>query len=272
VMEAAEAPRLFTLSPAERLFPAHESPDVARAHILIVPPKEEFNYSGSELDSLAEARNYYAWVLRQFEPYLGPTVVEVGAGIGTFSEFILSSPRVERLVAIEPAANTFPHLEKRFAGNKRVRTINGYLGDHYQSLSANAVVAVNVMEHIADDEAFLRQSLQLTVSNGALLLFVPALPAIFGSLDKVFEHERRYTRSSLRRVIESSGWNVKRITYMNLPGIAAWFVAGRILNKTSISPSDAKAYDRLVVPWLSRVESVIPPPIGSNLVAIATKA
>jgi SAM-dependent methyltransferase len=238
----------------------------------VTPPQETgFNYSGSELDSLAEARNYYAWVLRQFQPYLGPRVVEVGAGIGTFSSFILSDPRVQELVAVEPADNTFPHLEARFAGDPRVRTIKGYLGDHYQSLSANAVVAVNVMEHIADHEAFLRQSLHLTVSKGALLLFVPALPAIFGSLDKVFEHERRYTRASLRQVIESSGWRVKRITYMNLPGIAAWFLAGRVLKKTQIDPIDAKAYDRLVVPWLSRLESVLPPPIGSNLIAIATK-
>ncbi|MDQ3081675.1 MAG: hypothetical protein M3R07_05635, partial [Gemmatimonadota bacterium] len=71
---------------------------------------ETFTYSGTELDALAEARNYYAWVMQQFEPYLGPDVIEVGAGIGTFSEFLLRSPKVETLVAIEPALNTLPHL------------------------------------------------------------------------------------------------------------------------------------------------------------------
>jgi SAM-dependent methyltransferase len=236
------------------------------------PGKPEFSYSGTELDSLAHARNYYAWVLRQFEPYLGPKVVEVGAGIGTFSEFLLSVPRVQELVAIEPASNTFPHLEQRFAGDPRVRVINGYLGDHYKSLSANSIVAVNVMEHIADHEAFVKQAYGLTAAGGALLLFVPALPAIFGSLDKAFEHERRYTRTSLRNVIETSPWKVRRITYMNMPGIAAWFLAGRVMKKTHIAPADAKAYDRLVVPWLSKVESVLPPPIGANLVAIATRS
>lgn len=231
-----------------------------------------FHYSGTELESLAEARNYYAWVLRQFEPHLGPKVVEVGAGIGTFSEFLLSVPRVNELVAIEPAANTYSHLEKRFVVDPRVRTIRGYLGDHCKSLSANALVAVNVLEHVADHEGFLRQAHEAVVSGGALLLYVPALPAIYGSLDKAFEHERRYTRSSLRSVIESAGWNVKRVTYMNLPGIAAWFFAGRVMKKTHIAAPEAKAYDRLVVPWLSRIESVIAPPIGANLVAIATKS
>jgi hypothetical protein len=49
-------------------------------------------------------------------------------------------------------------------------------------------------------------------------------------------------------------------------------MAGRVMKKTNIAPSETKAYDRLVVPILSKVESLIEPPIGSNLVAIATRA
>ncbi|MDO8502348.1 MAG: class I SAM-dependent methyltransferase [Gemmatimonadaceae bacterium] len=232
---------------------------------------EPFNYSGTELTSLAEAKNYYAWVLKQFEPFLGPTVIEAGAGIGTFSEFLLSVPRIRQLIAIEPAANTFPALQKRFQGNPRVRVTPGYLSQHYRSLSANAFVAVNVLEHVADHEAFLREARDAIVPGGHLLLFAPALPAIYGTLDRVFEHHRRYTKASLRAVIESAGWKPHRISYMNLPGIAAWFMAGRVLRKSSIAARDVKAYDRLVIPWLSRLESVFSPPIGSNLVAIATK-
>ena len=231
----------------------------------------DFNYSGSELDSLAEAKNYYAWVMRQFEPHLGPTVVEVGAGIGTFSDYLLRSPKVKELVAIEPGGNTFPHLQKRFRGDSRVTTLNGYLSQHYEALRANAVVAVNVLEHVKDHESFLKEARTAVIPGGSLCLFVPALPAIFGTLDTVFEHYRRYTRSSLRQVIESAGWKVERVSYMNLPGIAAWFMAGRILRKTNIAASDARTYDRLVVPWISRLETLIPPPIGSNLVAIAKK-
>jgi len=68
-----------------------------------------------------------------------------------------------------------------------------------------------------------------------------------------------------------AGWKPRRIAYMNFPGIAAWFMAGRVLKKTSIAPSDAKAYDRLVVPWISRLEQIVPPPIGSNIIAIARR-
>jgi FkbM family methyltransferase len=236
------------------------------------PGEKKFSYSGTELDSLAEAKNYYTWVMKQFEPFAGPQMIEVGAGIGTFSEFVLSVPRVERLVAIEPAENTFPHLEARFRANGRVEVRKGYLSDHRDSLSADALVAVNVLEHVPDDSAFLRDAFASVKQGGHLLLFVPALPAIFGTLDVAFEHHRRYTRTTLRAVIEGAGWKPLRISYMNMPGIAAWFAAGRILRKTSIAAGDAKAYDKLVVPWLSRLESVIEPPIGANLLAVAQKA
>jgi 2-polyprenyl-3-methyl-5-hydroxy-6-metoxy-1,4-benzoquinol methylase len=188
-------------------------------------PNKDFQYSGSELDALAEAKNYYAWVLKQFDPFLGPTVIEAGAGIGTFSQFLISSPKVKKLFAIEPASNTYPLLEERFRNDNRVETIKGYLSDHYKTLSANAVVAVNVLEHVEHHEEFLTEAREAVVPGGALLLFVPALPGIYGSLDKAFEHHRRYTRRTLREVIEKAGWKPRRISYMNLPGIAAWFMA-----------------------------------------------
>jgi hypothetical protein len=72
-------------------------------------------------------------------------------------------------------------------------------------------------------------------------------------------------------VIEAAGWKIERVSYMNLPGIAAWFTAGRIFRKTNIAPGETRTYDRLVVPWLSKLETIFPPPIGSNLVAIAKK-
>ncbi len=237
----------------------------------LTPHKTNFEYSGTELDALSGARNYYAWVLRQFEPFLGPTVIEVGAGIGTFSQCILGIEKVAKLIAVEPAVNTLPHLEQRFAGNPRVEVRKGYLSAHAGTLQGDAIVAVNVMEHVTDDHGFLVDALASVKNGGHLLLFVPALPAIFGSLDVAFEHHRRYTRQSLRKAIESAGWRVERASYMNFPGIAAWFLAGRVLRKSSITAADTRTYDRFIVPIVSRIETLVEPPVGSNLLAIARK-
>jgi hypothetical protein len=49
----------------------------------------------------------------------------------------------------------------------------------------------------------------------------------------------------------------------------SWFIAGKVLQKTTLSRRDVRVYDRWIVPWISALESVWAPPIGQSLVAIA---
>jgi SAM-dependent methyltransferase len=230
-----------------------------------------FIYPSDELEALAGARNYYRWIISRFEPYLGPRVVEVGAGIGTFSEYLLGVPGVERLTAIEPAANTFPLLEAKLAGNPRAHALKGFLDEFASQLSADSLVAVNVLEHVQKDEEFLRLAWRIVVPGGTLMLFVPAVPAIFGTLDTAFEHFRRYTRPGLGQTLEKTGWVIERMSYMNFPGIIPWLIAGRLLRWRSISPRSARFYDRFVMPPTARIEEMIEMPIGQSLLAIARK-
>ena len=92
----------------------------------------------------------YRWILNYFAPYLGRRVIEVGAGLGTFSRFLLDFSSVCELIALEPADNLFPLLEQRFREDRRVRPLEGYLEDYAASLVADSVVLVNVLEHIGD--------------------------------------------------------------------------------------------------------------------------
>src|SRR5687768_2611354 len=113
-----------------------------------------FSYSGTELDAMAEAENYYRAIVAEFEEHIGARVVEAGAGIGTFAEHLLSSTNASEIILVEPALNNFPHLQQRFAENSCVQVVHGYLED-ITTASVDTIVAVNVLEHIADDVAFL---------------------------------------------------------------------------------------------------------------------
>ena len=230
-----------------------------------------FSYSGEELDALAGARNYYRWIVRRFAPYLGPRIVEVGAGIGTFAEHLRAAAPDARLTLVEPAENNYPHLQTRFADDVRVRTVRGYLADAGDAASADAVVAVNVMEHVRDDAAFLRDAHRLLAPGGHVLLYVPAVRAIYGTLDEAFEHFRRYERGELRAKIEAAGFRPLRIAYTNLPGVLAWWLSGRVLRKRTVSARDARLYDRWMIPWIAALERIAAPPLGQSLVAIARK-
>jgi SAM-dependent methyltransferase len=231
----------------------------------------DFSYSGSELDAVAEATNYYRWIIDAFSKHIGPRTVEAGAGIGTVSELILRQGSVKDLVLIEPASNNVPALRHRFAADSRVRVHHGYLEDMAPTLRADTIIAVNVLEHVEKDLEFLRAAHTGLVPGGKLLILVPALPAIFGSLDRAFDHYRRYTRPVLRSALVKAGFEIDDLYYLNGIGVAAWFVAGRVLGRTTLGRNQVRFYDRWVIPWLSRVEKIIRPPVGQSLFLIARR-
>jgi len=69
---------------------------------------ERFLYETDELEALKHAKNYYNWIISYFRPYIGRSVVEVGAGIGTFSDFIINNTEQPyTLTLYEPAINNF---------------------------------------------------------------------------------------------------------------------------------------------------------------------
>jgi len=232
---------------------------------------EEFVYSGEELDALGEAKNYYGWITDRFAPYLGPRIVEVGAGIGTSTQHLLDKRPDARLLAVEPAENNFPRLARRFADDARVTPVQGYLDDSIPTASADAVVAVNVMEHVKDDAGFLRHAARVLAPGGHVLVFVPALPALYGSLDEEFEHYRRYTRPGLVARLREAGLEPVSVRYLNLPGMVAWWLYAKLLRRRTITDRAARFYDRWVVPAVRVVEDRIALPVGNGLIAVARK-
>jgi SAM-dependent methyltransferase len=230
-----------------------------------------FSYSGTELEALVQAGNYYRWIMSHFHPHIGPRIIEIGAGIGTFSELLLAQPAVDHLIAVEPAKNLFPQLEQRLSGNPRVTLVHGYLDDVPTSVSADSAILVNVLEHVADVASFLAALHARLTSDGRLLILVPAGPRLYGTLDEAFGHYRRYTKPGLSRALVDGDFRLRVLRYFNVAGVLTWFVAGRILRRRTLRAQDVALYDRLVVPWISRLEARWAPPWGQSLIAVAER-
>lgn len=232
------------------------------------------HYEGHEFDALERAKNYYDWLLDEFEPALHGEILEVGAGAGTLSEILLAR-YCDRLTCVEPAANLVPVLQERLQGSASQGSLNiiadsfeGY-SQYGKDASVDSIICVNVLEHIQDDRQALREMRRLLKPAGHLCLFVPALPFIYGTLDESFGHHRRYTKSGLKAVVQEAGLSVIKLGYFNLPGSLAWLLMGRVLRWKSFSESPVKWYDRSVIPLTRFVESVCPPPFGQSLLMIA---
>ena len=91
------------------------------------------NYAGGELEILALAQRYSAWILDSFGPGLAGDVLEVGAGAGNLTRLIRERPAVRSVTALEPAANLFPLLERACAQLSQVRCLQSTLDGAIES-------------------------------------------------------------------------------------------------------------------------------------------
>ena len=120
-----------------------------------------------------------------------------------------------------------------------------------------------------DLQALKRLRAMLHGAAGRLVLVVPAVPAAYGSIDAALGHYRRYSRSGLRSVLAQAGFSIGSLRYSNLIGLLGWLYNARIARRVQQSDAQIQVFDALIVPWYSRLERLLPPPVGLSLVAAA---
>ena len=222
------------------------------------------------LDRMADAQNYNAWLLDRARPYLGQRILDVGAGIGTFTEALARERGL--VVAVEPEVHFAELLQSRFAETSNVYVVPGDATEveRYAPVSMfDSIICFNVLEHIPDDRgvaATLRDRLE---PGGRLLALVPAHPRLFGSLDEMLDHERRYTKASFGRMLTDAGLTVEHLRYVNPLGTLGWLISSRILKRRRIPAQQLRAYDRFV-PFLRRLDA-LRLPFGLSVWAVARR-
>lgn len=231
-------------------------------------PNETAQSSDFEFAALNEARNYRHALLRDFGEHLRGRVLEVGAGVGQITAGLRRVPAITRLVAIEPDPEFCARLRATFPDHA---LIQGTIDDLKSDEPWDAILSINVLEHIAKDErelAIYRKV--LAREKGTLCLFVPARPEIYAPLDKDFGHFRRYTRPELRRKLEQAGFQILHLRYYNFIGYFTWWINFRVMQKRRFGVKAVRWFDRMAFPLMHGFEKCIcPPPIGQSLLAVA---
>lgn len=235
---------------------------------MTTPPNATASTEDFEFAALAEARNYRAALLRDFKQYLRGNVLEVGAGVGQITSELLAIREVERVVSIEPDPSFCAKLRSRLPGHE---LLEGTAADLQSDLPWNAVLSINVLEHIEGDESELATYYRLLKpAQGALCLFVPARPEIYAPIDKDFGHFRRYTRPELKKKLKSAGFTIQSIRYYNFVGYFLWWANFRFMKKRSFDAGSVRLFDRVAFPLVHGFETrVCAPPLGQSLQVIA---
>ena len=226
-----------------------------------------------EMTALADADRFLTWIADELDPHLGARVAEIGAGVGSVTLKLATPDR--HVVAVEPAENVFPHLAERIAGHPNIearKMTSQELLAAEGPASFDSLVYVSVLEHIDDDVAELRTAAELVRPGGTIGLFVPALAALYGSLDYKSGHYRRYDRRLLTEAITEAGLEVERMRYLDIAGALPYFVMYRLLDVPTLDAGSSAIYDKVIVPLSRAAQRIVPrPPFGKNLVAIARR-
>jgi SAM-dependent methyltransferase len=223
---------------------------------------------GHSLAVLASVEHYNRWIFNQFSRFIGQEVLEVGAGIGNITQFLLDRRRV---VCLEPSPPFADYLRQRLAPCPSVqvldRAIQDCPADDLLAGQFDTVLCLNVLEHIGDDVEALVRMRRMLKPGGRAIVLVPALPCIYGPIDQAMGHLRRYTLGSLKQAFDRAGLAVERGRYMNLAGVLGWWWYNRVLRKRRISGRAARLFNRMV-PLLSALDRFNPLPIGQSVFLI----
>ena len=215
---------------------------------------------------------YNRWLVGLFERSVGSRVLEIGAGFGNMTRHMTGR---ELVVAsdLDPVALEYLRGSFRDEPGVRIASYSFPLGEaeraELRSLAIDTVVCLNVLEHIEQDTATLSDLFALLSPGGRLILIVPALRKLYGSLDEHLHHFRRYEKAELEEKIRAAGFELEDVRFLNRPGILGWWVNGRLLRRR-VLPSSQLAAFKLLLPILKR-EEAHPPSVGMSLLAIARK-
>jgi SAM-dependent methyltransferase len=242
----------------------------------VLPAEEDQTGAHDELwdlENLRAAQGLCDWMYEQFSPFVGGEVVEVGAGIGTFSERLLAHPGVTALVLVEPEHACVEILAETFGSDSRVTVVREMLPDapalQTRTGRVDFLLCQNVLEHIEHEGPAVRAMADALRPGGRLTLLVPAHPRLYGNLDRLYGHHRRYTRERLRRVVDEAGLELDDLYSFNLLGVPGWWL-NRFRSSPGISKTSLQAYEALLKLW-QPIERRRRPSWGLSLVAHARK-
>lgn len=139
----------------------------------------------------------------------GKKILDIGCGTGLFSKMLIEKGYDVTSLDFSPVALDY---------SRRRGLANLVTGDAlklpFPDNFFDAAFALDILEHIEDEDAALREWKRVLKSNGILIVFVPAFAFLWGPQDEKLEHKRRYTKEFLRKKLGNSLF-VEKISYFN---------------------------------------------------------
>lgn len=228
---------------------------------------DAYRYVGDELSVFGQAQCWKWYVRSQIDHALVGHVLEVGAGIGS-STVALRSERQTSWTCLEPDAEMADAIARQVAFDRLpVRVVRGTTAHLLPVERYDAIVYLDVLEHIEDDRAELARAAAHLAPGGRLIVLSPAHQWLFTPFDERIGHWRRYSRRLLRDVVPA-GLEVERLVYLDAAGLLLSLANRLVLRSASPSVRQVRTWDRWFVPVSRVIDPILGHHVGKSLLAI----
>ncbi len=145
---------------------------------------------------------------RRVHPTNSSRILDVGCGTGAILE---EFARRYTAFGLDFSPSAIDFCRKRGLPN----LFAGTLSDYRVDVPFDVVTMLDVVEHVDDDLGLLRDAHKLLRGGGAILITVPAFPALWSGHDVELHHKRRYLKAQLRSMVEAAGFQIDHLSYFN---------------------------------------------------------
>lgn len=219
--------------------------------------------------AIEEARNYTNWLVGLLAPFLHGEILEVGLGHGGYVSELAKFGRYTGL-DLDPAA--VAEAESR---HPSCRFVSADIADtsFAQQFDAafDAIVCINVLEHIEDDRIALEHLTKALRPGGHLLIVVPAGAALYNDMDRLAGHHRRYSLKQFKERITGLPLRTEQLRYFNPLGGLGWYLNKfkkyDSLNDGSIN-KQIKLFDRYLIPPSRALSPLFSHVFGQSLIFV----
>ena len=224
-------------------------------------------YEGLELENFDKAHIWRKYIYLLIKKYINNNVLEVGAGIGSFTKNY--EKKIENVTLSETDDSNYNSLVNEFKDKNNIKVVNSFISQFNETF--NTILYLNVLEHIEEDVEEINQALKRLKNNGHLIILVPAHNELYSKFDKAIGHIKRY-KTDFFKSLKLNNAEVIDLYYLDCLGYFLYYL-NKIFFKEETYPTKLKIFlwDKLFTPFSMILDKLLYYKFGKNVMCVIKK-
>ena len=223
-------------------------------------------YPGEELDNFDKATVWRKYIYFEIKKFISGKVLEVGAGIGSFTNNYMSM--IEDITLSEVDKDNFEIIKNKFKNHKIdiTRKTTNEINTKFDT-----IMYLNVLEHIEKDKEEIKNAISRLNSKGHLIILVPAHNRLYSKFDEAVGHFKRYEINFFKN-LSLENCKIKKVIYLDAMGYFLYYL-NKIFFSEETYPSKLKIFiwDKIFTPLTFILDKLLINKFGKNILNIVKK-